>query len=341
MVDRNLIIQRYFRRIYSDMQRRLDKYKEIQQIKNINLKKEEELRFFEEQKAIIKNFIANEKHSRRVLKSGLKRQQQDIEGWWKRNIGFRKVKHNCMDRFDNLIAFAKEVEEILSKEHFDEIDSRTLISEIENELKTIIHLSDDYEISRYKKSILEFCKRNKSPIALSILFIFISSLAIYVFSNYNIIPKDTQTRQVSFTLDDMHPFDWAQGAHLSYGFHTMLDRIVQHKSYLEGLQYRSYGDQRYGNQDANILEIYRGASELLPSLIKNTLGDDIVMEVQALNRGEVVIKIVQNNTPVIEITFNQDKAVHVQWNTYSYTNQQLEEMYHSIRKGLEYRVNTN
>ena len=91
----------------------------------------------------------------------------------------------------------------------------------------------------------------------------------------------------------------------------------------------------------NILEIYRGASELLPSLIKNTLGDDIVMEVQALNRGEVVIKIVQNNTPVIEITFNQDKAVHVQWNTYSYTNQQLEEMYHSIRKGLEYRVNTN
>lgn len=327
--------QRFFRVLYRDMIRRINQSKAIQQIENPELRRQRERAFLQEQLKIIRKFISQEEYGRSKLKEGLKRQQQDIESWWKRHIEFRRVKRNCMDRFDNLIALAKKAEEILSKERFEQRDIQTLISEIEDEVATIIHLSDDYEIRRYSQDILTLCKRNKSTIILTILFIFISSVGVYTFSNYHIIPKDTQTPKASFTLDDMYSSDWAAGAHFSYGFHTMLDRIVQHKSSLSGLQYKGYEDQRYGNQDANILEIYRGSSLLLPDFMRKALGDNITMEVQALNKGEVVIKIIQDNKSVIEATFNQDEITHTQWNFYSYPNEQLNEMYHSIRKEIE------
>ena len=82
-----------------------------------------------------------------------------------------------MDRFKNLIIFAKKVEEILYKNHFDEKDSQTLISEIEDEVRTMIHLSDNYEIRRYGEGILAFSQRNRSLIALAIMFLMISSMA--------------------------------------------------------------------------------------------------------------------------------------------------------------------
>ena len=246
-----------------------------------------------------------------------------------------------MDRFKNLIIFAKKVEEILYKNHFDEKDSQTLISEIEDEVRTMIHLSDNYEIRRYGEGILAFSQRNRSLIALTIMFLMISSMAVYMFSNYNIIPKNTQSQQVSVTADDMHASDWAVGAHFSYGFHTMLDKIVKHKSHLEGLKYRSYEDWRYGNQDANILEIYKGASELLPNSVRNALGNNIIIEVQALNKGEIVIVILQDNKIILNVRFDQDKVASIGTDSYSYSNSELELMYHTIRKGIEDRVNTN
>lgn len=333
--------QRFFKVLYRDMIRRMNQYKAIQQIENPELRRQRERRFLEEQRKIIRKFIGQEEYARGKLKEGLKHQQHDIEGWWKRYISFRRAKLNCINRFDNLIAFARKLEEILSKEKFDEKDSQTLISEIEFELNAIIHLSDDYEIRKYGQGILVFCKRNKSPIALTILFIFVSSAAVYIFTNYHLVPKYTQTAQVSFTLDDTHPYDWAQGAHYSYGFHTMLDRIVQHKSYLEGLQYRSYEDQRYGNQDANILEIDKGASLLLPDFMKSALGNNIVMEIQALNKGETVIVIFQDNSIILNVRFNQDKVASIGTNSYNFFNEQLEITYHTIRKGIENRVNSN
>ena len=333
--------QRFFRILYKDMVRRINKYKAILQIEDKTLREEREHKFLKEQQNIISKFIIQEKYAKSQLKKGLRKQQRDIEGWWKRNVGFRRVKRNCMNRFDNLIAFAEKLEEILSKEKFGEKDFQTLISEIELELNAIIHLSDNYEIRRYGEGILDFCKRNRSPITLTILFIFMSSLAVYIFTNYHLVPKETQTTQISFTLDDMHPYDWAQGAHLSYGFHTMLDRIVQHKSNLAGLQYRAYEDQRYGNQDANILEINKGASLILPDNIRNALGDNIIMEVQALNKGEIVIVILQDNKIILNVRFDQDKVASTGTNSYSYSNSQLEVMYHTIRKGIEDRVNTN
>ena len=152
-------------------------------------------------------------------------QETTDEMKWNRE-SFIRVKSNCMDRFKNLIIFAKKVEEILYKNHFDEKDSQTLISEIEDEVRTMIHLSDNYEIRRYGEGILAFSQRNRSLIALAIMFLMISSMAVYTFSNYNIIPKNTQRQQVSFTADDMYASDWAAGAHFSYGFYIMIDRIV-------------------------------------------------------------------------------------------------------------------
>ena len=155
------------------------------------------------------------------------------------------------------------------------------------------------------------------------------------------MPVNTQTIQSSFTQDDMHAADWAAGAHYSYGFHTMLDRIVNHKSSLRGLQYAAYEDQRYGNPDANILEINKGASVLLPSDMAKALGDNIILEVAALNRGETEIKIIQNGNIVLDVLFHQDKATNIGANSNGFTNPQLESMYHSIRLGIEKLVNTN
>lgn len=334
--------QRFFRTLYSDMVRRINQYKTIQQIENEEVRRECERIFLEEQTKIIRKFILQEEYARSQLKKGLKRQQQDIESWWKRHIEFRRIKRNCIDRFDNLIAFAEKIEAILSKQHFEQRDTQTLISEIEDELKTIIHLSNDYEIRRYGQGILAFCKRNKaSIIGLAVIFLMVSSIAIYVFSNYHITPKDSQTYKVHFILDDMTPDDWAVGEHYSYGFYSMLSKIVDYQKPLGDLQYTAYPDQRYGNPDAKILLINVGASKLLPSFMRNSFGDNIIMEVQALNKGETVIKIVKENKPILEVTFHQDKVAHIQWNDFSYPNEQMKKAYHSVREGIEYRVNTN
>ena len=341
--------QKFFRFLYRDMVRRIDKYKTILQIKNEKERKRRERIFLEEQQKIISRFISQEEYARHKLKEGLKSQQRDIESWWKRNIEFRKVKRECLNRLDYLIVIAKEVEEILKKEQFDQSDVNNLISKITREAIPMMQLSEDFEIRKYGQGILDFCKRNKSPIALAILFIFMSSAAVYVFTNYHIIPKDTQTVQVSFTADDMYASDWAAGAHFSYGFYTMIDRIVdtylgrrgEHKSYLAGLEYRAREDQRYGNQDANILEIHKGASLLLPNNIRNMLGDNIVVEVQALNKGETVIMVLQNNNIILNVRFNQDKVASIGTNSYNFSDPQLEETYHTIRLNLEKLVNAN
>ncbi len=333
--------QRFFNVIYKDMLRRLDKFKQIQQIKNEASRKKAERRFIEEQALVVARFVSMEKHARHQLKNGLKLQQRDIEGWWKRNVEFRKIKRNCLNNFDNLIEFAKKVEIIVAREHFDENEIKILISEIEKEALTIINLSNDYQIKKYGEGILALCRRNKSPVTLAVLFLLASSLAIYTFSNYNIMPINTQSAQVSSTLDDMRASDWAAGAHFSYGFHTMLDRIVQHKSNLRGLQYTSYENQRYGNPDANILEINKGASVLLPSDMAKSLGDNIILEVAALNRGETEIKAIQNGNIVIDVLFHQDKPANIGMNSHNFTNSQLEGMYHSIRLGIEKLANTN
>lgn len=333
--------QRFFNVIYKDMLRRLDKFKQIQQIKNEVERKKAEKRFLEEQALVVARFISMEKDFRRKLKNGLALQQRDIEGWWKRNVEFRRVKRNCMDRLDNLILFTKKVEIILAKEHFGDDEINTLLSEIENEARTIISLSDDYQIKKYGEGILALCRRNKSPVALAALFLLASSLAIYTFSNYNIMPINTQSTQVSSTLDDMRAADWAAGAHYSYGFHTMLDRIVNHKSNLRVLQYNSYQDQRYGNQDANILEINKGTSVLLPNDMVKALGDNIILEVAALNRGETEIKVIQNGDIVLDVLFHQDNVTNIGVNSSGFTNTQLQSMYHSIRLVIEQLVNAN
>ena len=333
--------QRFFNVIYKDMLRRLDKFKQIQRITNEAARKKVEKKFIEEQASVVARFVSMEKHARHQLKNGLALQQRDIEGWWKRNIEFRKIKRNCQNNFDNLIRFAKKVQIILARESFDENEIKTLISDIEREAFTIINLSDDYEIKKYGKSILDFARRNRSPVALTALFLLASSLAIYTFSNYNIMPINTQSTQVSSTLDDMRASDWAAGAHYNYGFHTMLDRIVNYKSNLRGLQYTAYEDQRYGNQDANILEINKGASVLLPNDIVKALGDNIILEVAALNRGETEIKVIQNGNIILDVLFHQDQATNIGANSNGFTNPQLEGMYHSIRLGIEELVSTN
>ncbi len=333
--------QRFFRVLYRDMVRRVNQYKAIQQIENLEVRRQSEQKFLEQQREIIRKFILQEEYARSQLKKGLKRQQQDIESWWKRNIEFRRVKRNCIDRFNNLITFAQKVEEILSKQ-FDERASQTLIFEIEEELKTIIHLSDDYEIRRYGQGILAFCKRNKaSIIGLAVIFLMVSSIAIYVFSNYHITPKDSQTYKVHFILDDMKPDDWAAGEHYSYGFYSMLSKIVDYQKPLGDLQYTAYPDQRYGNPDAKILLIKVGASKLLPDDMKNALGDNIVMEIQALNKGEMIVIIIQDNKIILNVRFVQDKVASIGTNSYNFFNQQLEELFHKVRLGLEKRVNEN
>ncbi len=332
--------QRFFNVIYKDMLRRIGKFKQIQQIKNGQSRKKAERRFLEEQTFVVARFISMEKDARKKLNNGLALQQRDIEGWWKRNVEFRRVKRNCLNNFDNMIEFAKKVEIILVRKHFDETQIKTLISEIESEARTIINLSDDYQIKKYGEGILALCRSNKSPVALAALFLLVSSLAIYTISNYNIMPINTQSTQVSSTLDDMRAVDWAAGAHYSYGFHTMLDRIVNHKSILRGLQYTSYEDQRYGNQDANILEISKGASVLLPSDMAKALGDDIKVEVQALNKGDVVIAIA-NPYKVVDVYFSQDRIHHINANSLNFSEKELLDAYHSIRLGIEELVNAN
>ena len=202
---------------------------------------------------------------------------------------------------------------------------------------------------KLRSTVRAFCQRNKSRIALAVLFIFMSSLSVYVLSNYHLVPKNTQTTQVGFTVDDMHLEDWAAGDDYSYGFYTMVDRVVdtylgrkgQHKSYLEGLQYTAKEDKRYGNSDANILEIYKGAYLLLPDFMRTGLGNDITMEVQSLNRGELVVIIYKENKIILNLRFNQDKVATITTNSFDYSPSQLVQMYHYIRKGIEQRVNTN
>ncbi len=326
--------QKLFRILYRDAIRRIEKYKAILKIRDVKAREELEQRFLNEQRQIIRRFIAQEKYAEGKLREGLKRQQKDIESWWKRNIEFRKVKGNCIDRFNNLIVFAKKVKEILDKSEFDQKDLKALASKIEDEMLTLIHLNEDYQIRKYGEGILAFCKRNTSLTTLAILFLFVSSLSVYFLSNYNIVPRDTQTLGVKFVPDNITSYDWAQGAHYSYGFHTMLDRIVGFKSYLRDLSYKSY-------KDANKLEIYKGASKLLPEDIKNILGDNIILEVQALNKGEILIKIVQNGSIILEVRFVQDKVGSIGANSRSFSSSQLEEMYHSIRRGIEERINSN
>ncbi|MBS3096945.1 hypothetical protein J4480_05920 [Candidatus Woesearchaeota archaeon] len=65
------------------------------------------------------------------------------------------------------------------------------------------------------------------------------------------------------------------------------------------------------------------------------------MEVQALNKGEIVIVILQDNKIILNVRFDQDKVASIGTNSYSYSNSELELMYHTIRKGIEDRVNTN
>jgi len=246
-----------------------------------------------------------------------------------------------MQKFDNLISITKDIEKILNKDQFDEEDYQKIVFKIV-QLKAIIDLSDDYEIRKYGQSILAFCKRNKnSIIGLTITFIMATSISVYVISNYHIIPKDSQTYKVHFILDDITPNDWAAGEHMSYGFHSMLSKIVDYQKPLGDLQYTAYPDHRYGNPDAKILLIKVGASALFPDFMKNALGSNITMEVQALNKGETVIKIVQENKPVLEVTFHQDKVTHIQWNDYSYSNEELVKIYHWVREGIQYRVNSN
>ena len=146
--------QRFFRTLYRDMTRRLNNYNKIQQIPIGDERKRKEQQFLEEQRIMIKKFLQQEKYAINKLNEGLRQQQTDIESWWKRNIEFRRIQRNCMDRFSNLIAFARKVESILSRENFDEKDAQTIIAEIEYEIRTIIHLSDDYEIKKYGQGIL-------------------------------------------------------------------------------------------------------------------------------------------------------------------------------------------
>lgn len=73
--------QRFFNVIYKDMLRRLDKFKQLQQIKNEASRKKEERKFLEEQALIVARFISKEKEFRRQLKHGLALQQRDIAGW--------------------------------------------------------------------------------------------------------------------------------------------------------------------------------------------------------------------------------------------------------------------
>src|SRR3989344_3168998 len=104
--------QRFFRILYKDMLRRMERYKKIQQLKNQEERIMLEQKFLDEQRKIIRKFIAQEKYAKRRLKEGLKQQQRDIEGWWKRNIEFRRVKNNSINKFNNLIAIAKDIEKI-------------------------------------------------------------------------------------------------------------------------------------------------------------------------------------------------------------------------------------
>jgi hypothetical protein len=340
MGNRRYAHERYFRSLYASMMRRLEKYKAIQEIGDGGARKEAEGKFLSEQKKIITKFINQEASTRKKLKEGLTKQQKDVEGLWNRNITFRRVKSQSLHQYDILIAFAQKVREILDKDQFDNGDSLNIIAEIEDELKTITRLSDDYEIKKYEKNILRFCKRNKRVLCLTILFVMVSSLAVYMTSNSHIVPQNTQGQSVGFALDDMNFQDWAAGRHSSYGFHTMVDRIVKHKSSLKGLAYKGFEDTRYGNKDANILEISTGASALLPKDMKKELGDNIQMEVQALNKGDVVI-IIRNPHEVVSVYFTQDGISHVTTNTLYFSNELLLKLYHSVRRGITHRVNTN
>ena len=168
---------KFLRDIYDDMIKRIGKFRYIQLIKNEDLRKRRETEFLQEQRQIIRIFIGKEEKIRRILKRGLRLQQQDIEGWWKRNVEFGKVKRNCLNNFDNLIELAQKIDTILARENFDQDEIKTLISEIEKEVLTIINLSDDYEIKKYGKGILDFARRNRNSVALAALSLLVSSLA--------------------------------------------------------------------------------------------------------------------------------------------------------------------
>ena len=79
---------KFFRDIYNDMVKKINQYQSIQRIKNDAVRSRREREFLEEQRQIIRNFISKEEKVRSILNKGLKRQQQDIESWWKRNIEF-------------------------------------------------------------------------------------------------------------------------------------------------------------------------------------------------------------------------------------------------------------
>ncbi|MBI2653331.1 hypothetical protein HYX02_00830 [Candidatus Woesearchaeota archaeon] len=342
--------QYYQRRVFADFYREMniaiERYKSIQQIKDENWRRKLEQKFLEEQRRTIRNFIGQEEYARSKLKEGLNLEQRNIEGWWERNIEFRRVKRNCMDRFDKLIAFAKKVEEILNKSTFSEEDLQTMISEIEDEVRIMVRTSEDHEVRKFGQGILAFCLENKGISRINIMalvaaFLMASSMGVYVISKHHIIPKDSQTHKVHFVLDDMAPDDWAAGEYKSYGYHTMLGKIVQYQRPLEGLQYKAYpAPGLYGNPDAKVLEIHKGGSQLLPPFMREKFGD-IFMRVQALNKGETAIKIVKENKPVLEVTFHRDKPAHIQWNDYGYSEPDMVEMYHSVRERIQYLVNTN
>ena len=341
------LIRGNFQEIYWDMARRVAAYKQIQQIANPDERRKHEALFLQEQKVIIESLIANEKRVRRLLAKALERQRQDNLGWWNK-YKFRRIERNQLDRFDNIINLARNLREKLDSGELQRIGSQAFISKIVDGIKTITHLSDDYEIRRHAQGLSEYCRRNKSLVTALILLVLLSSTGVYTLTNYHIIPKNTQTTQARFIADDMISYDWAQGTHKSYGFHTMMERIIKHKSFLKGLQYEIKDDLRFGV--GKIVSITKGAFALLPDKIRAAFGDNIIIEIQALNKGEIVITIYQAKISkediVVDIVFIQDKVGRIIpnpsiGNPRNLSHPELEAMYHKIIQVLNDLVNTN
>ena len=244
----------YHERLFSfldrDMQRRLKRYYEIQKIPDVDKRKYVEDAFLAEQKETLKKFISQEEYARKKIKEGLKRQRKDILGFFKK-LEFRKVRREILNRYEELMNLTRDLLIILEKEATNEQIDEFL----NNFQKHFLYFESDVKyVPREAFSIFEAVKKSKKKIALAVVFLFFSSMPIYILSNYHLVPKNTQSTSISFNADDMGSFDWASGAHKSYGFHTMCGRIVKHQSQLPGIKYRGYEDNRFGNIDANILE---------------------------------------------------------------------------------------
>lgn len=127
----------------------------------------------------------------------------------------------------------------------------------------------------------------------------LTSLSITYLTKQHILVINSQKLGISYTKDDTTSWDWAQGAHKSYGAHTMLKGIVEHKASLHGVKYDAYES---GLRQTVVFK--KGVLSILPESMSHMVDEDSRLIIEALNRGEFVIELITIEGKILGAQYN-------------------------------------